>query len=920
MEEARRHFLSNRTSAEPPLQAEQLQQETARLRLSLNEKVSHQPGSQWSESTKAAHLFTPALQATSQTEFTKASGEKPSHDDWDVSLGPVPRPPETPAGRAVPPAAQIPPATSHLQPVSGSFLSLKLTNGAKEPNQRTKVKPKSNLSSAQRHKKLMVNEPKIKKLKYHEYIPPEQKGDKQPPPVLDSSFAKILQQQQQQQQQLFLQFQILSEQQRHKNCHQILPSPSTSPVKDQLDEMKVAQLKSELKLRSLPTYGTKNDLVERLRAYKEEVNGGCDITPSPAAGGTTGPGAGGAGKSFKAASANATPRQQFQRSSLTHQSDVISSAAPPRTTQQLVNRSGTNLLAPTSLIPFVQQSDRSFTSDTLGEMISSPLTHLSLQACSVSRLPADTKEEPPCSTPTPCQFSLKPASLQKQWPVSSAAHATGTTAPALTVDKDKMLQDKDKQIEELTRKLRQKQKLVEMLKVQLENGKKGGRVPDPVILVRVKNEPPDVPLTYRGSPLSSPQSSMGVTKLTVKQEPAKAEDVVSETTHGLPQVLREMKIKLEPEPTSTRTKKEQHVCLQQTTLQPAQRQITERLLLQQQHSIQNFNGTLENGPSKVQHVQLKQQGSSLMQQIKARQLINQPQKIQIQIKLKQQQVLIQKHPQLQQVSSDSEPTLVTDSNGNHFLIALTNHVAERQRIDTLKATNHVPLQAHNGGVQVSADPRQEAAQCLSAPPGLKPLFRAPSGKNTLSPSSQTKERSGHVFVGPMAAVSSPANTDTEPKDDITDPEEKPTAFKPEAVPTPHCLYPKLSPPVSTRGDTVQREPESLIDSAEARRKDDFLESATEKPPLGEEPGGLLVLIDDFHSQMLCTPNILDHPLFPMETFDMVAEAQPRLNLSDWLDLTAGGDAHEETPTLAPLGPQTPRGIFSADILDSYILE
>uniref|UniRef100_A0A3Q0SDW6 SAP domain-containing protein n=1 Tax=Amphilophus citrinellus TaxID=61819 RepID=A0A3Q0SDW6_AMPCI len=35
----------------------------------------------------------------------------------------------------------------------------------------------------------------------------------------------------------------------------------------------VAELKSELKLRSLPVSGTKNDLIERLRTY-QELNGG----------------------------------------------------------------------------------------------------------------------------------------------------------------------------------------------------------------------------------------------------------------------------------------------------------------------------------------------------------------------------------------------------------------------------------------------------------------------------------------------------------------------------------------------------------------------------------------------------------------------------------------------------------------------
>lgn len=74
--------------------------------------------------------------------------------------------------------------------------------------------------SAQRTKKPKENKPKVKKLKYHQYIPPDQKNDREPPPQLDSSYAKILHQQQ-----LFLQLQIISQQQQHYNYHTILPAP-----------------------------------------------------------------------------------------------------------------------------------------------------------------------------------------------------------------------------------------------------------------------------------------------------------------------------------------------------------------------------------------------------------------------------------------------------------------------------------------------------------------------------------------------------------------------------------------------------------------------------------------------------------------------------------------------------------------------
>ena len=70
--------------------------------------------------------------------------------------------------------------------------------------------PKSASEKSQRSKKAKELKPKVKKLKYHQYIPPDQKAEKSPPPM-DSAYARLLQQQQ-----LFLQLQILSQQQQHR--------------------------------------------------------------------------------------------------------------------------------------------------------------------------------------------------------------------------------------------------------------------------------------------------------------------------------------------------------------------------------------------------------------------------------------------------------------------------------------------------------------------------------------------------------------------------------------------------------------------------------------------------------------------------------------------------------------------------------
>ncbi|XP_056256705.1 myocardin-related transcription factor A-like isoform X1 [Seriola aureovittata] len=1163
----RMHILEE-TSAEPSLQAKQLQLKRARIADDLNDKISHRPGPMELIHKNILPVHSSIKQAIIETRFPKASGDNSSCDeDSNDSLSPeqpggresplgqapLPSPPETVAGSGVPSPAQAPPPALSLPPLSGSSPSLTLTNGTATPSvqkmgatsqMKSQPKPTSE-RSAQRHKKPKDNKPKIKKLKYHQYIPPDQKGDKEPLPHLDSPYAKILQQQQ-----LFLQLQILSQQQQHYNYQAILPAPAklqknqqpssssssnsttasspprplaapsasasaqsvhshqssappagTKPVSlpPNLDELKVVELKCQLKLRSLPVSGTKNDLIERLRTY-QELNGGGDTTASPTAGGAAGPGPEGAGRSSKSAassssssSSNNNTAQQFEfqcrrTSSLT--ADEGSGGTPPvATPQQLMTCGGAASPPPVSLAlsgrppAAISPADPGFTGDLLGETMSSPLTQLSLQPRSAARLPANIKEERPCSTPAPCQFSL-----QKHRPVSSAAPTATTTAPLLTVDKDKMLQEKDKQIEELTRMLRQKQRLVEVLRMQLELGKRGGRVSEPVVLVRVKQEPPDKPSVSlsSGRPPSSPQTSssscdMDDTKVTVKQEATETEEVVCESldSRGLPrsysqtqEAREQIQLHIKPQ-----TKQEQRVCLQQNALQLAQQQAIQKLLLQQQHNIhtqqqnrnrptpesqQNLQKLSQQRKRKSHKQQLKQQQQKqllqqhhqsrqqqqqmqlkqqilmkqqkllLQQQMKQQQQSKQPQQIQIQTKihLKQQQVLIQQKQQVQQqppqvssecvnqqsasapsfpldlLKTESTPALVRDSNGNHFLIALTNHITENQSPDAPegKATNHITLQrlqstpaklpghkpvqllkaddqskqsvlmgfqkqqntkAPDGNLHVSVDqPQQEAAQSLSAPPSLQPFFQdqdsAPSGKNTSSPSSQTEVCSSlDILFSPLSpasiktAASSPDNKDTEREDDFIDiilqTGELSTSFTPAPDPSLDSLDPNssapspppsplqllLSPPVQPSCDTqlsappLQSELQTLVATTEEKqhlsnpgsgRLEDFLESTTGKPLLGVEPGGLLTLIDDLHSQMLCTPSILDHPPSPMDTFSMDAEGEQGLDSMDWLDLTMGRAREEEPPTLAPLGPQTPPSVFSTDFLESYDMQ
>ncbi|KAL7977449.1 hypothetical protein Chor_009398 [Crotalus horridus] len=68
---------------------------------------------------------------------------------------------------------------------------------------------------APRPKKAKESRPKVKKLKYHQYMPPDQKGEQTPLPM-DAAYAHLLQQQQ-----VFLQLQILNQQQQ--------PMPTNAP-------------------------------------------------------------------------------------------------------------------------------------------------------------------------------------------------------------------------------------------------------------------------------------------------------------------------------------------------------------------------------------------------------------------------------------------------------------------------------------------------------------------------------------------------------------------------------------------------------------------------------------------------------------------------------------------------------------------
>uniref|UniRef100_H3C545 Myocardin n=1 Tax=Tetraodon nigroviridis TaxID=99883 RepID=H3C545_TETNG len=362
---------------------------------------------------------------------------------------------------------------------------------------------KSKTSDKNRHKKPKDVKPKVKKLKYHQYIPPDQKAEKSPPPM-DSAYARLLHQQQ-----LFLQLQILS-QQKHAQAHQQpqaqglqsqnpaqvqqrqssfsyqphqqsqtpnsngpssqansnVPSPvknmypnqsNISPVKPgplppNLDDLKVSELRQHLRIRGMPVSGTKTALIERLRPFKDSP-----IGSSPSA-----------------------------------SSDITTVTFPVTPTGSL-----SSYQSPSSSSAVSQGGYYPYPSTSSTPPISPASSELSLSGS----LP-ESFSDVPMSSPT--QFGLQPS--PQQFGVEDSLGGNGLATgcmKGMDAEKDKMLVEKQKVIEELTWKLHQEQRQVEELKMQLHKRKRCyGATQDPHSQVTIKQEPMSL---SSSCPLSSPK-------------------------------------------------------------------------------------------------------------------------------------------------------------------------------------------------------------------------------------------------------------------------------------------------------------------------------------------------------------------------------------------------------------------------------
>ncbi|XP_062466557.1 myocardin isoform X9 [Pezoporus occidentalis] len=322
------------------------------------------------------------------------------------------------------------------------------------------VKSKSASDSKNRHKKPKDTKPKVKKLKYHQYIPPDQKAEKSPPPM-DSAYARLLQQQQ-----LFLQLQILSQQQQQQqqqhfsypgmhqgqvkqsNEQMVKSSNSSStavntsplspvkttfsgqtcvssikpgPLPSNLDDLKVSELRQQLRIRGLPVSGTKTALMERLRPFQE-------------------------------CGSNAVP-------SFSEITTVTFPVTPTSTLSSYQSQSSTSMLS-NGFYHF-------------GSTSSTPPISPASSDLSVSGSLPDTFNDGPMSSP---QFGLQPSPVHGSAEESLMSSMNGGSIQleleGIDTEKDKMLVEKQKVINELTWKLQQEQRQVEELRMQLQKRKR----------------------------------------------------------------------------------------------------------------------------------------------------------------------------------------------------------------------------------------------------------------------------------------------------------------------------------------------------------------------------------------------------------------------------------------------------------------
>ncbi|XP_037348441.1 myocardin isoform X2 [Talpa occidentalis] len=497
------HILQAST-AERSIPTAQMKLKRARLADDLNEKIALRPGPLELVEKNILPVDSAVKEAIkgNQVSFSKSADAFAFEEDSSDGLSPDQTRNEDPQGSAASP--QDTKATD--TPLAGPLGTIQdITSGSEnERNDSTSqpgnqsdtgkqslgtlstpipvhaaVKSKSLSDSKNRHKKPKDPKPKVKKLKYHQYIPPDQKAEKSPPPM-DSAYARLLQQQQ-----LFLQLQILSQQQQqqqqqqqhrfnYSGIHQaqlkepneqMVRNPNSSsaplgnnplspvknsfsgqtgisslkpgPLPSNLDDLKVSELRQQLRIRGLPVSGTKTALMDRLRPFQD-----CSANPMPNFG------------------------------------EITTVTFP---------------VTPTSALPNYQSSPSTSALSNgfyhFGSTSSSPPISPASSDLSVAGSLPDTFND---ASPS---FGLHPSPVHVCTEESLMSSLNGGSVPSeldgLDSEKDKMLVEKQKVINELTWKLQQEQRQVEELRMQLQKQKRNNsseKKPLPFLAAPIKQE------------------------------------------------------------------------------------------------------------------------------------------------------------------------------------------------------------------------------------------------------------------------------------------------------------------------------------------------------------------------------------------------------------------------------------------------
>ncbi|OCT64054.1 myocardin-related transcription factor B-like isoform X2 [Xenopus laevis] len=507
----RMHILEE-TLAEPSLQATQLKLKRARLADDLNEKIAQRPGplELVEKNILPVDLSVKEAITVSQTNLPENLDTLSFDEDSSDALSPEQPASQESQGSAASPGEMK--TSDSSSPVSNTTIQCQTVSSPLpdffKPVPTADLTTRSPLScivskpgpalikqtqpkhtEKPRSKKSKDPKPRVKKLKYHQYIPPDQKGEKIEE-EMDSNYARLLQQQQ-----LFLQLQILSQQHQHYNFQKILPAPlkslkkqnsvntttsngststpsvqcsvnrqnnipskKTGPLPSNLDDMKVAELKMELKLRGLPVSGTKMDLIERLKPFQEFNSNG--VAPSSANTVTI---------TTAACSTTEDPTLAFSTSAFMNSSSPTPSVSTDISVVSIGNNQmavdGINSPLPMSPAPS-EQSNFSSEDTNITDTFAEIMTMMS-----------------------PSQFmNTSPLKVNVNEDSMGATNGNSPVIELDAVEKDRKLQEKEQQIEELKRKLEQEQKLVEVLKKQLEFEKRGQQQ-QPCSNVLLKMEP-----------------------------------------------------------------------------------------------------------------------------------------------------------------------------------------------------------------------------------------------------------------------------------------------------------------------------------------------------------------------------------------------------------------------------------------------